>query len=38
MFLSRMLEADDIGWLITAILVACILGIVAFTAAKWVRR
>jgi hypothetical protein len=33
-----MLDADDIGWLVTAILVALVLGVVAVTAAKWVRR
>jgi hypothetical protein len=38
MFPSRMLDADNIGWLITGLLVAVVLGIVAFTAAKWVGR
>lgn len=33
-----MLDADNIGWLITGLLVAVVLGIVAFTAAKWVGR
>jgi hypothetical protein len=33
-----MLDADDIGWLVTVLLVALVLGIVAFTTAKWVRR
>jgi hypothetical protein len=38
MFMSRMLDADDIGWLVTVLLAAVVLGIVAFTAAKWIGR
>ena len=33
-----MLDADDIGWVVTAIVAVLVYGIVAFTAAKWLRR
>ena len=33
-----MLDADDIGWIVTALVAVLVLGIAALTAAKWVRR